>query len=47
MEVLEPSDCTSVGERPADLLGLLPPLCIERREMADLTLRIILSGDQP
>lgn len=47
IEDSEPICCPSFAERPADFLVPLPPLCNERRERADLMLRIMLSGDQP
>ena len=46
IEDSEPSSCASFAERLVDLPGLLPPLCIECKERADLMLRIMLSGDQ-
>lgn len=46
IEDSEPSCCASFAERPVVLPGLMPPLCIEGKERADLMLRIMLSGDQ-
>ena len=46
IEDSEPSCCASFAERPVDLPGLPPPLCIECKERADLMLRTMLSGDQ-
>ena len=47
IEDSEPSCCGSLAERPVDLPGLLPSVCIECMERADLMLRTMLSGDQP
>lgn len=46
VEDSEPNCCASFAEWPEYLPELLPPLCIDCKERADLMLRIRLSGDQ-
>ena len=43
----EPNYCTSSAERPVGLVALIPLLCIERTEEANLKLRIMHSGNHP